>query len=116
MQNGISKIVKSARFNQLLLKSGRLQPHYITQGVEYTSIYSHTTWHRRIAVIVQKASSTSQSDFGGKQDSLIGLRVFRGRGTDSNLNVPRRGVTLPPTKSDKVGGRGGGFYDFRGTS
>ena len=29
MQNGISKIVKSWKFNQFLLKSGRLQPHYI---------------------------------------------------------------------------------------
>ena len=32
MQNGISKIVKSSRFNQFLLKSGRLQPHYIDAG------------------------------------------------------------------------------------
>ena len=66
MQNGISKIVKSGRFSQFLkiglevnfiLKSGRLQPHYITQGgggVEYTSIYSPTTWHRRIAVLPRK--------------------------------------------------------------
>ena len=33
MQNWISKIVKSWRFNQFLLKSGRLQPHYIDAGV-----------------------------------------------------------------------------------
>ena len=32
MQNGISKIVKSWRFNQFLLKSARLQPHYIDTG------------------------------------------------------------------------------------
>ena len=32
MQNGISKIVKSWRFSQFLLKSGRLQPHYIDAG------------------------------------------------------------------------------------
>ena len=32
LQNGISKIVKSWRFNQFLLKSGRLQPHYIDAG------------------------------------------------------------------------------------
>ena len=32
MQNGISKIVKSWRFNQFLLKSGRLQQHYIDAG------------------------------------------------------------------------------------
>ena len=51
MQNGISIIVKRGRFSQflkivleenLILKSGRLQPHYITQPVEYTSIYSPT--------------------------------------------------------------------------
>ena len=29
MYNGISKIVKSWAFNQFLLKSRRLQPHYI---------------------------------------------------------------------------------------
>ena len=60
MQNGISKIVKSWRF---LLKSGRLQPHYIDAGgIIYvdTPIYSHTTWHRRIAVIVQKGPSNSR--------------------------------------------------------
>ena len=61
MQKGISKIVKRGRFNQFLLKSGRLQPHYIAQGLEYTPIYSHTTWHRRIAVIVQKGKSTRPS-------------------------------------------------------
>ena len=32
MQNVISKIVKSWRFNQFLLKSGRLEPHYIDAG------------------------------------------------------------------------------------
>ena len=32
MQNGISKIVKTWRFNQFLQKSGRLQPHYIDAG------------------------------------------------------------------------------------
>ena len=32
MQNGTSIIVKSWRFNQFLLKSGRLQPHYIGAG------------------------------------------------------------------------------------
>ena len=46
--------------------------------------------------------------FGGKQDSLIGLRVFNGGGggggADSNLNVPRREATLPPTKWEGGGG------------
>ena len=32
MHNGISKIVKSWAFNQFLLKSRRLQPHYIDAG------------------------------------------------------------------------------------
>ena len=32
MQNGISKIVKSCRFNLFLLKSERLQSHYIDVG------------------------------------------------------------------------------------
>ena len=32
MQNGTSKIVKSWRFNQFLLKGGRLQPHYTDAG------------------------------------------------------------------------------------
>ena len=69
MQNGISKIVKSGRFSQLLLKIGRSQPHYTTQGVEYPAIYSHTTWYRRIDVIVQNDRSTSQSD-------LVGSRIL----------------------------------------
>ena len=33
MQKGSSKIVKRGRFNQFLLKRGRLQQHYITQVV-----------------------------------------------------------------------------------
>ena len=90
IQNGINKIVKTERFCQFLkigleenfiLKSARPQPHYITQGgggVEYTSIYSHKIWHRRIAVIVHERSIHQSVRFGGKQNSLIGLRVFRG--------------------------------------
>ena len=52
MQNGIRKIVKSGRFSQSLkigleenfiLKSGRLQPHYITQNIRrYTPLQSGT--------------------------------------------------------------------------
>ena len=42
MQNGISKIVKSWRFNQFLLKSGRIQAHYIDAGVIiYVDIFSY---------------------------------------------------------------------------
>ena len=40
--------------------------------------------------------------FGGKQDSLIWLGVFRGW-ADSNLNIPRRGHL----DTDKVGGGSG---------
>ena len=48
VQNGISKIVKSGRFSQFLriglgdfiLKSGRLQPPYITEGIEYILPYN----------------------------------------------------------------------------
>ena len=45
MQNGISRIVKIGRFYQFLLKCGRLQPHYITQGYNicrYTPIQPGT--------------------------------------------------------------------------
>ena len=42
MQNGISKIVKSWRFNQFLLKSERLRPHYIDAGdIIYVDILSY---------------------------------------------------------------------------
>ena len=99
MQNAISNIVKSGRLNQFLLKSGRLQLHYVAHGVEYTPIYSQQS-----------------VTFGGKQDSLIGLRLFRG-GADSNLNVPRGGGggapcrRQIPTRWEEVK-----FYDLRGTS
>ena len=38
MQNGISKIVKSGRFSQFLLKSERLQPHYNAGDIIYVDI------------------------------------------------------------------------------
>ena len=42
MQNGISKIVKSWRFNQFLLKRGRLQPYYIDAGdIIYVDILAY---------------------------------------------------------------------------
>ena len=41
MQNGISKIVKSGRFNQFLLKSARLQSHYYNIH-QYTPIQPGT--------------------------------------------------------------------------
>ena len=69
MQNGISKIVKSGRFN--LLKSGRPRPHYITQGVEYNLAQKNCCYR-------PERSIHQSVRFGGKQDSLIGLRVFRG--------------------------------------
>ena len=51
---------------------------------EINPIYN-TTWHRRIAVIVQNHPPVVR--FGRKQESLIVLRVFRVC-ADSNLNVP----------------------------
>ena len=60
MQNGISKIVKSWRFYQFLLKRGRLQPHYIEAGdIIYVDILSSRKVHPPFV------------RFGGKQDSLI---------------------------------------------
>ena len=57
MQNGISKIVKSWRFNQFLLKSGRLQPLYIDTGdIIYVDILPGT----EELLIVQKGPSTSR--------------------------------------------------------
>ena len=106
MQNEISKIVKSGRFSQFLkigleenfiLKSGRLQPPYIRQGIEYTSIYSPAIWHRRIAVIAQKGPSTSRPD-------LVGSRILwsvwgylgGGRDKEGNRGEPSnfRGISL----------------------
>ena len=55
-------VIPSEIFRVYVCVRVRLQPHYITQGVEYTSIYSPTIWHKRISVIVQKGPSTSQSD------------------------------------------------------
>ena len=58
MQNGINKIVKSWRFNQFLLKSGRLQPHYIDAGdIIYVDILPYNL-PQKIAVIVQEGPST----------------------------------------------------------
>ena len=88
MQNGISKVVKSWRFNQFLLKRGRLQPHYIDAGdIIYVDILRYN--------LAQKNCSSRKVHpplvrFGGKQDSLIGLRVLSGW-ADSNLNVPWMG-------------------------
>ena len=120
MQNGIRKIVESGKSSQFqkfaleenfILKSGRLQPHCITQRVECTSIYSPTIWHRRIAVIVQKGPSTIQSYLVGGRE---GLRVFRGAGrfelrrlqegrSPCRRQIPRRGEEA-------------GTLFFRGTS
>ena len=82
MQNGISKIVKSWRFNQFLLKRRRLQPHYIDAGdITQPDTEELLLSSRRVHPPVVR--------FGRKQDSLIVLRVFR-VWADSNLNVSRR--------------------------
>ena len=85
MQNGISKIVKSWRFNQFLLKSRRLQPHYIDAGdIIQPATEGLLLSFREVHLPVVR--------FGRKQDSLIVLRVFR-VWADSNVNAPRRWPT-----------------------
>ena len=78
MHNGISKIVKSWTFNQFPPEKQEA-PATLHRRRGY-----NTTWHRRIAVIVQ---NHPLGPFGRKQESLIVLRVFR-VWADSNLNVP----------------------------
>ena len=104
MQNGISKIVKIGKFSQFLLKSTL---HH-TGGRIYVDILPYNLAQKSLCYRPERSIHQSVR-FGGKQDSLIGLRVFRGE-AGSNLDVPRRGITLPLTNSDKE------FYDFRGTS
>ena len=100
MQNEISKIVKSWRFNQFLLKSGRLQPHYIDAGgIIYVDILSYNLTQKNC--FYRRKFHPPVVRFGGKQDSLIGLRVFK------RPQEGGGGVTLTPTNSDKVGGGGG---------
>ena len=82
MHNGISKIVKSWRFKQFLLKSRRLQPHYIDAGdIIQPGTEELLLSSRKVHPPVVR--------FSRKQDSLIVLRVFR-VWADSNLNVPMR--------------------------
>ena len=80
MQNGISKIVKSWRFNQFLLKSRRLQPHYIAAG----DIIQPDTEE---LLLSSRKVHPPVVRFGRKQDSLIVLRVFR---VWADSNVTRR--------------------------
>ena len=106
MQNGISKIVKSWRF---LLTSWRFQPHYIDADGYNIRRYTPIQRGTKELLLSPRKVHPPVVRFGGKQDSLIGLRVFRGR-ADSNLNAPRRGGRGPfrrqiPTIK---------FYDFRG--
>ena len=70
-QNGISKIVKSWRLNQFLLKSGRLQPLHRRRGYNirrYTPIQSGT----EELLLSSRKVHPPVGRFGGKQDSLIG--------------------------------------------
>ena len=113
MQNGISKIVKSWRFNQFLLKSGRLHLHYIDAGdIIYVDILPYNLAQKNCCYRPEKVHP-SVVRFGGKHDPLIGLRVFRGW-AGSNLNVPRRGGHLDADKVAK--GWWLKCYDFRGKS
>ena len=77
-QNGISKIVKSWRVNQFLLKSGRFHPQlHRRRGYNirrYTPIQPGT----EELLLSSRKVYPPVVRFGGKQDSLIGLRVFRG--------------------------------------
>ena len=92
MQKGISKIVNRGRFNQFLLKSGRLQPHYITQGGRmYIDILPYNLAQKNCCYRPERSIY---------QSGLIRIKMSPGGGS--------------PTNSDK-GGRLK-FYDFRGTS
>ena len=94
MHNGISKIVKSWAFNHFLLKSRRLQPHYIDAGdITQPGTEESLLPFRKVHPPVVR--------FGRKQESLIVLRVFR-VWADSNLNVPREVATLMPKSSAGV--------------
>ena len=78
MENGISKIVKRWRFNQFLRKSGRLQKHYIDAGdIIYVTPIQPV---REKLLLSSRKLHPPVFRFGGKQDSLIGLRVFSGGG------------------------------------
>ena len=74
MHNGISKIVKSWAFNQFLLKSRRLQPHYIDAG-------DITQPGTEELLLPSRTSRQIWSEAG------VFDRVFR-VWADSNLNVP----------------------------
>ena len=69
MQNGINKIVKSWRFNQFLLKSGRLQPHYIDAGdIIYVDILLYNLAQKNCCYRPER--STHQSS------DLVGSRIL----------------------------------------
>ena len=69
MQNGISKIVKSWRFNQFLLKSGRLQPHYIDAwDIIYVDILPYNLAQKNCCYRPER--STHQSS------DLVGSRIL----------------------------------------
>ena len=77
MQNGISKIVKSWRF---LLKSGRLQPHYIDSGGYNIRRYTPIQPGTEELLLSSRKVHPPVVKFDGKQDSLIGLKAFSGEG------------------------------------
>ena len=67
MHNGICKIVKSWAFNQFLLKKQEARA-----TLDRRRGYN-TTWHRRIAVIIQKSPSTSRQIWSEVFDRAKGI-------------------------------------------
>ena len=67
MQNGISKIVKSWRFNQFLLKSGRLQPHYIDAGgIIYVNILPYNPAQKKCCYRPERSIHQSSDLVGNR--------------------------------------------------
>ena len=69
MQNGISKMVKRWRFNQFLLKSGRLHPHYIDAGdIIYVDILPYNTAEKNCCYRPERSIHQSSD--------LVGSRIL----------------------------------------
>ena len=114
IQNGIIKIVKSGRFNQILLKSESLQPHYIDAGdIIYVDILPY---------LAQKNCCYRPERSIHQSPDLVGSRIlwlgwgYLGGGLIRIQTSPGGGHLV----ADKFrqGGRGWRLkcYDFRETS
>ena len=85
MQNGIRKIGKSWRFNQFLLKSGRIQSHYIDAGgIIYVDILLYNLAQKNCCYRPERSIPKS-SDLVGSR-ILLFLCIFLSRDDDN----PRR--------------------------